>query len=109
MISAWLAAFALTQLVEVPIYRYGARASWSTALLASTFTHPVVWFVFPLLTSLSYWQMVACAELFAVLFEAAWLRIRGIDGVRRALGWSLLANAASVVIGLGLRSAFGAP
>lgn len=106
MISAWLAAFALTQLVEAPIYRFGAKASWPVALLASTLTHPIVWFVFPLLTRLSYWEMVTCAESFAIVAEACWLRA---NRVTLALAWSLLANAASVVIGLGLRAAFGAP
>ncbi len=106
MITAWLAGFVLTQVVEAPIYRFGAKARWPVALLASTFTHPIVWFVFPLLTRLSYWEMVACAELFAVVAEALWLRA---NKVAFASAWSVVANAASVVIGLGLRAAFGAP
>ena len=106
MISTWLAAFAFTQLIEVPIYRFAAKASWSVALLASTFTHPIVWFVFPLLTSLGYWEMVALAELFALVTEAAWLRA---NRVACAPAWSLMANAASLALGLAVRWAFGAP
>jgi hypothetical protein len=76
--------------------------------MASTLTHPVVWFVFPQLyeRGLGYWEMVAVAETFAVGVEALWLVARG---VRRALAWSLLANAASVAVGLLVRELFGWP
>jgi hypothetical protein len=105
--TRWLAAFLLTQVLEAPIYRR-AGASWRTALLASTVTHPVVWFGFPLLgrVGLGYWGMVAAAETFAVGLEALWL---STHGVRRALAWSLLANATSVCGGLLLRALFGWP
>jgi hypothetical protein len=105
--TRWLAAFVLTQAFEVPLY-LRAGAGWRTALLASTLTHPVVWFCFPLLgrTGLGYWGMVAAAETFAVGLEALWL---SANGVRRALSWSLLANATSVVGGLLIRSVFGWP
>jgi hypothetical protein len=105
--SAWLAAFLFTQGVEVPLYlRAGAR--WRVALLASTLTHPVVWFGFPLLRGwgLGYWGMVVLAEAFAVGVEALWLRTHG---VRHALRWSLLANVASVTLGLLSRALFGWP
>jgi hypothetical protein len=42
---AWLIAFAFTQAVEVPIY-LRAGAGWRAAFLASTLTHPFVWFGF---------------------------------------------------------------
>lgn len=105
--TRWLVAFVLTQAFEVPLY-LRAGASWRTALLASTLTHPVVWFVFPLLGrwGLGYWGMVVAAELFAVSLEALWL---SFNGVRRALGWSLLANATSLGGGLLLRAMFGWP
>jgi hypothetical protein len=118
-VSAWVWAFLLTQTVEVPIYLRAllsredperAFERWQGALLvafaASAITHPIVWFVMPRLVSSSYVLMVAIAEAFAVLVEAAWLR--GF-GLRRALWWALFANAASVLVGLGLRRAFGWP
>ena len=104
----WARAFLFTQVVEVPIYLRGTDGRWGTSLLASTFTHPVVWFLIPgwVPDAWGYWGMVAVAELFAVGAEAAWLYWRG---VRRALLWSLLANGASSLFGLLLRGCFGAP
>jgi hypothetical protein len=100
----WLVAFVFTQVIEVPLY-LRVTNSFRVAFLASTFTHPVVWFVFPLLP-LDYWPMVALAEIFAVVVEAWWLRL---NHVPRALFWSLLVNATSATVGLGLRSCFGVP
>jgi hypothetical protein len=103
----WLGAFALTQVVEAPIYRR-AGASWRTALLASTLTHPVLWLGFPFLSrlGLGYWGTVVLAEALVTAFEAAWL---SFWGVRRALLWSVLANGASVAVGLVVRAVFGWP
>jgi hypothetical protein len=136
-VSAWLWAFLLTEVVEVPIYlsallarddpehpfespgvgqggrgspRDGKDKPFVPALLvafgASALTHPIVWFVMPQMIPSSYLLMVAIAEAFAVLAEAAWLRAFGL---RRALWWALFANAASVLVGLGLRRTFGWP
>ena len=84
MVISWLRAFALTQLIEAPVYAaalHGAGRGESASpknrsarllalgLVPSALTHPVVWFVFPTLTQgpleVSYLAMVACAELFA--------------------------------------------
>lgn len=73
---------------------------------ASTITHPIVWFVFPRLITGSYWTMVAAAETFAVVVEALYARAFGL---RYALAVSLLANAASALLGLGSRYLFGWP
>jgi hypothetical protein len=100
----WALAFACTQLIEVPI-TVRVTGSFRTSFLASALTHPVVWFIFPLVP-LGYWAMIACAEAFAVAVEAWWL---ARHGVRRALLISLLANGASFGIGLLLRDAFGVP
>jgi hypothetical protein len=116
----WLAAFSITQLVEVPIYvrallgddgrDAGRVRGWPAALAlafaASTITHPIVWFVMPRLIPDHYLLMVAVAESFAIVTEAVWLRAFGL---RRALAWAVFANAASVVIGLSLRRVFGWP
>ncbi|WP_224241021.1 hypothetical protein [Hyalangium gracile] len=105
--KAWLIAFAFTQVVEVPIY-LRAGAGWRAAILASTFTHPVVWFGFPALRvlGLGYWGTVLLVECFAIGAEALWLTTRG---VRRALLWSLVANGASVALGLLSRAVLGWP
>lgn len=103
--TAWLWAFALTQLFEVPVYRrFGA--GWVAAFGASALTHPVVWFVFPWLLrpALGYWAMVGVAEGFAVAAEALWLwRWR----VPQPFALSVLANAVSFGGGLLLRYGFG--
>lgn len=103
----WLVGFTFTQVIEVPIY-LRATTSWRVAGLASVWTHPIVWFVFPALfdEALGYWGMVALAELFAVVTEALWLRAARVP---RALLISFLANTASAVGGLLLRQVFDAP
>ena len=107
-LAGWLPAFVLTQAIEAPIYRLGARATWATALLASALTHPLVWFVFPALVegTIGYAPMVVLAEIFAVAVEAAWLAHRG---VRQPVAWSTAANAASLAGGLGSRHLLGWP
>lgn len=98
----WFVAFALTQLFEMPLY-FKASKSWRVGFFASAMTHPLVWFVFPLLP-LPYWPMVACAEVFAVVAEAVWLRA---NKVPHALWWSLGANGFSFSMGLLLRETTG--
>lgn len=110
MLSAlwgWLVAFSFTQLFEVPWY-WRATRSLRVSFLASAMTHPVVWFVFPLLmeAGASYEVMVAAAEAFAVGVEARWL---AVNGVRRALWWSLGVNAFSATLGFVMRAWVGFP
>lgn len=110
--EAWLMALLLTQLVEVPIYIRAAQGrGWAPrvliAITPSFLTHPAVWFVFPdLMANSSYELYFVVAEGFAVGVEALFLRLVGI---RRALGWSLLANAASVAVGMATRALFDWP
>jgi hypothetical protein len=101
---SWLLAFAFTQAVEIPLYRRAGAPLW-VAFGASALTHPVVWFVFPR-AGLPWLWMVLWAELFAWLAEALWLRWHG---VQRPLLWSLLANGASLSLGLLSRELFGVP
>ena len=120
----WLWAFLFTQAVEVPLYTLALRPpAWlrarigtpaaapplltalALAFAASLITHPFVWFAFPLLPA-PYEVQVVCAEAFAVLVEAGWLRAFGL---RHALVWSLLANGASLGLGLLSRALFGVP
>jgi len=108
MIGAWLRAFAFTQLVEVPIYMRGLRCSLPAAFGASTLTHPLVWFVFfsPAWHA-GYGTKLVTAELFAWLAEAAYFRFAFRKP--RALLWSLVANGASLGLGLVSRRLFGGP
>lgn len=108
----WFRAFAFTQVVEAPIYRRLLGCTWGQALMASTITHPFVWFVFPELrhvTHLSYVSVSILAELFAWWVEALYFYLVTKAGFRRALLVSLLANGTSVSLGLLSRALFGAP
>jgi hypothetical protein len=103
----WLAAFGLTQMVEMGVYAQAhARPRPLVERLAIAFacsgiTHPLVWFVIPVATEellgLGWWSSVAVCETFAVLAEAVFL---ATFGVRNALLWALAANGASFMIGL---------
>jgi hypothetical protein len=118
-IAAWLSAFLFTQAVEIPIYARAMRP-WPRALGlklaiafgASAVTHPVVWFVIPTLRAWSpypYEEMVVRAETFAVVIEGLYLYAVGAFTLRRAMLWSLLANASSASLGLLCRELFGWP
>lgn len=106
--GTWLVAFVFTQAIEVPLYLRVTDGRWSTSFLASTLTHPIVWFIFPVIVPFSwgYWGMVAAAEAFAVAGETVWLRL---NGVTASLKWALVVNAASAVAGLLLRALFDVP
>ena len=118
--QAWLGAFVFTQGVEVPIWAFALRRHrrlqsraepwplWACVMVgfgASAITHPFVWFAFPRYIA-DYLTMVLVAEAFAVGVEALYT---GMLGLRWALGWSLLANAASALLGLASRQVFGWP
>jgi hypothetical protein len=108
MLGAWLRAFLFTQLIEVPIYMRGLRCSPLVAFGASALTHPVVWFVFfSPRWPIGYLPKLIAAELFAWLVEGAYFRLA--FGKTRAWRWSLVANAASLTLGLLSRRLFGAP
>ena len=109
--KAWLLAFALTQLAEVPLYWWLAPVDVGRAFTLSLVTHPLVWYVIPPLcygAGLGYRGMLVVAELFAWLAEAALLRLFGVSW-HRALLVALLANTASVVVGIVARTWFGMP
>lgn len=99
---AWLRAFALTQLIEAPVYRRMLGVSWPRALLPSLVTHPLVWFVFPLLSRVgfSYLAWVTVAEVTVWLVEAAMLVALAGVSWRRAAFVALVGNALSVAVGL---------
>ncbi len=109
MFSGWLAAFALTLLVEIPAVVLLARRleprPWrraALALLGNALSHPAVWFVFPAL-GLGWGATTAVSEGWAWLVEGALYRA-GLAraGWRAALAVSLAANLLSFGLGLGL-------
>lgn len=132
MLTSWFSAFVFTQVVEVPIYARalarepapaGAWRRIGLGFLCSALTHPYVWFVFPqvfyytetyerlgarwpALLDHRYAIFFVVAESFAVLVEALLLRAAGL---RRALLWALLANAASAGLGIVARRLVGWP
>jgi hypothetical protein len=112
-VEAWARAFALTAAVEVavaaPLLRASEPSRWRLAGLvffAQLASHPAVWFVFPELSD-DYGRQVAMAEAWAVLSEAVFYVLALRASWRRALGVSLVANAASVAVGLLLRRLTG--
>jgi hypothetical protein len=119
----WFLAFAVTQLVEMPVYVRGARATWFEAFGASALTHPIVWFVVPNVLEEAYaawlvpngvhfdprerwFAMFIVAETFAVVAEAVYL---GVLRHKRPLMWAFIANMASVIVGLTSRKLVGYP
>ncbi len=108
-LGAWAAAYAVTAVVEAPIYARALRPRAGALLLGALLslpTHPLVFLALPRIWPGTYLGYVATAEALAVLGEA------GLLALLRApapLAWSLAANAASTVVGLGLRSLAGWP
>ena len=110
MLLGWVKAFVFTQLVEAPIYRRLLPTRWSLALAASTITHPFVWFVFPWIgdrLDVGWTTTSILSEVFAVVVEAIFFRVMCAIGWPRAALVSILANAASVSLGLLARELFG--
>ena len=110
-LSGWVRAFALTQIVEMPIYRVGLRVSWLRCFAASAITHPFVWFGFPRLAEATHmrWVLAAVlAEIFAWGVEALFFWRACKIPYKRAMLMSLVANGASVAMGLFLRHFFDA-
>ena len=112
-VRAWLCAFIVTLAIETPLLaRLARRSEPSTrrrlafVLVANLASHPLVWFVFPVLP-LAWAVTTAISESWAWLLEAAIYRLafaRATAG--SALALSLAANALSFVVGLVL-SALG--
>jgi hypothetical protein len=101
---AWLHAYLLTQLIEVPLYlRAGRRRrdipSLAAAFGATTVTHPVLWLCFPW-DPAHYESSLVTGELFVVFTEGAILTAAGF---RRPLLTSLTVNAISCGAGLVLQ------
>jgi hypothetical protein len=98
----WLLAFALTQLIEVPIYCLAARRlplfrRLIYAVGGTAITHPIIWFCLPWKGSPhDYIPLLILAETFVFVVEGAWGRLWRVPHPWRA---SLLANLASFLVG----------
>lgn len=110
VLFAWMRAFALTLATELavaaPLLSRHLPSVWrrlSIVTFAQLVTHPVLWFVLPLL-QLPRGAFLVTAELWAWLGEAA-LYLAAVPALppRRALGVALAANSASLALGLLLR------
>lgn len=108
---AWFNAFLVTQAVEAPIYRYGYRVSWLLALAPSAITHPLLWIAyyqgFNHLIPLSQGGQLFTIEALVCLLEGLFLL--GVVGRKSALIWAVIANGASVLVGITLRALIGWP
>ncbi len=79
--------------------RYPAGRIIRNSLVANTLTHPVVWFVFPLL-GLAYSLQIGISEVFAFVAEAVvYFRFFGWQ-LRYALFISLVCNLVSFSAGM---------
>ncbi|MDB4987217.1 MAG: serine/threonine protein kinase [Myxococcaceae bacterium] len=106
-VYSWLAAFAFTQLIEIPLYRRALSCSVRQAFGASAITHPILWFaLFPALET-SYGAKLVIVELFAWLVEGLYFTPK--FGFRRAISSSLLANSLSFTLGMLSRMILGFP
>lgn len=99
-----LGAFALTLACEIPVVfmlarHLPARRVVPVAAGASCLTHPLAWRIAMLLTPDVYRLGVALIEAGVVVVEAIWYRCWLRLSFGRAVGISLLANAASVSVG----------
>ncbi|MES3025971.1 MAG: hypothetical protein V4857_30690 [Pseudomonadota bacterium] len=66
---------------------------------ASLLTHPLAWHVASILSPAEYPIGVPMIETCVVVAEGLWLQAWLRAGLMRSLGWSLVANAASFLLG----------
>lgn len=107
-LDEWARAYLATQVIEVPIVvgwlraRLPLREAFAVAVLASTLTHPALWYVWPRFEP--HWLYVGVGEALVWSTEALlftlWLRRHGVaDAARLGTGVACLANASSMLTG----------
>ena len=94
----------LTFLVELAVAKWLLKFSGTalkTVAAANIVTLPVVWFVFPLVSS-SFAVVFVASELFAIVFEALALFKFGAGeiGLKKAFVSSGVMNVVSVMVGI---------
>jgi hypothetical protein len=104
--APFLKAYFYDNLIEIAIcYVLNNRSGfWRVlvvVLIVNTFSLPFVWFVFPWLTFLTYYEYILLSESFAVISEAILLRVLLMKiSWKRALATSFVMNMASFSFGL---------
>ena len=101
-------AYLFSLLIEIPIALLllgrDARSrliAGATSLVATSVTHPILWWLAARLEPLlGYWLCIIPLELAIVLVEGVFYRVLAAATWRRALLTSLVANAASYLLGL---------
>ena len=108
--AAWLRAFVLTQVIEIPVY---VAVGWNKGSLlrligagaaCTAVTHPMLWFVWPHVIH-DYTTFVVSGEIGITIVEALifWRAVPKLSATR-ACGAALVANGASYGIGELLRA-----
>jgi len=103
MLLIWLTSFLLTNALELPVlllvFRDVSRKRvLLVGMLATSLTHPVLWWVWPHVVS-DYTTAVLTGEILIVCVEAIVLGLGLQVGWRKALAGSALANGTSMVLG----------
>lgn len=101
----WPVAFLLTQLIEISVglliwKEISKRKVLLYVFLASSMTHPIVWFVFPKFAEEYGWSyplLLLVAESYAYLVEYGWYRYLG---AKKPFFISCVLNSCSFLIGL---------
>lgn len=107
-LDEWSRAYLATQVIEVPIVvgwlrgRLPFGEALPLAILASTLTHPLLWYAWPAFEP--RWLQIGTGEavvwLVEALLYATWLRRAGVaDAARTGLLVACLANASSMLTG----------
>jgi len=107
----FLLAFVLTNIIEfLVVYlllraREGLLRVFEVVLLCNLLTLPYVWFVFPAFLDLPYIPLLALSELFALFMEMViYAATFKNSGALRATVAALIANIASLVLGIMINS-----
>ena len=110
--SDWIIAFALTIIIEMPVFtllgrKYASAVKAAAAgVLCSCITHPLLWFAWrPLFDSYIIWAISGEAAVIAIEAIVFYTVVRPTP-FTKALAISLLANATSYGTGL-LLNTFG--
>lgn len=101
-------AYLFSLAIEIPIAvlllgrdRRSRLIAGATSLVATSVTHPILWWIEPgLRTLLSYWPSIVLLELAVFVVESFFYRVLARATWRRALLTSGVANAASWLLGL---------
>lgn len=99
-----LLALGLTLACEVPLLVTLTRPRPQLRVLlvavsASLLTHPLAWCISLLLSPQEYGTGLLMIEAIVVVVEAFWLQAWLRAGLPKSFAWSLLANAASFLLG----------